>query len=56
MPGRNTRLSNKISPTESTNQLILTALILGYPINLVPAFSGGSLNTGIVRAGAVRKR
>jgi hypothetical protein len=32
MPGRNTRLSNKINPTESTNQLTWTALIFRLPI------------------------
>jgi hypothetical protein len=31
MPGRNTRWSNKINPTESTNQLIRTALVISAP-------------------------
>ena len=38
IPGGNTRLSNEINPTESTNQLIWTALIFSRPFGTCAEF------------------
>jgi hypothetical protein len=38
MPGRNTRLSNKINPPESINELIWTALTLSRPFGTCAEF------------------
>ena len=38
IPGGNSRLSNKINPTDSTNQLIWTALIFSRPFGTCAEF------------------